>query len=214
MILRPFEEQGFSARPSLQPKMAATRHPKMASTTHPKMAGTPQRKMAGTPQLPEMAAAPQLPEMAAAPQLPEMAAAPQIPEMAAAPQLPEMAASPQLPEMAAFPELAEMAASPQNSSLASFCLVSFGGPGCLFYNAAGPSALDSFAEGIPHLNSVIELSALPTEHTFSFSKELETTYTRESGMLELKMKGFADSTKFWEDLNMMKQIFWFRKTPI
>uniref|UniRef100_A0A3P8YHS2 Uncharacterized protein n=1 Tax=Esox lucius TaxID=8010 RepID=A0A3P8YHS2_ESOLU len=33
-------------------------------------------------------------------------------------------------------------------------------------------------------------------------------------MIELKMKGFADSSKTWEDLDMMKQVFWFKKTPI
>ncbi|KAJ8009631.1 hypothetical protein DPEC_G00090920 [Dallia pectoralis] len=60
-----------------------------------------------------------------------------------------------------------------------------------------------------------ELSYLiPPELAFSFSREIETTYQRELGLVELKIKGFADSTKTWEDLNMMKQVFWFRKTPI
>ncbi|XP_034143865.1 hydroperoxide isomerase ALOXE3 [Esox lucius] len=72
----------------------------------------------------------------------------------------------------------------------------------------------AFADGLPHLNSVKEPTKLPVELAFSISKEVETTYTRESGMIELKMKGFADSSKTWEDLDMMKQVFWFKKTPI
>ncbi|XP_055741248.1 hydroperoxide isomerase ALOXE3-like [Salvelinus fontinalis] len=71
-----------------------------------------------------------------------------------------------------------------------------------------------FAEGLPHINSAKELSALPAEVLFSFSKEVETIYTRESGMFELKLKGLADSTKQWEDFDKMKKVFWFRKTPI
>ncbi|CAB1340077.1 unnamed protein product [Coregonus sp. 'balchen'] len=73
---------------------------------------------------------------------------------------------------------------------------------------------NEFAEGLPHMNSAKELSALLAEVLFSFSKEVETIYTRESGMLELKLKGLADSTKQWEDLDKMKKVFWFRKTPI
>uniref|UniRef100_A0A4W5NZ33 Si:dkey-17e16.9 n=1 Tax=Hucho hucho TaxID=62062 RepID=A0A4W5NZ33_9TELE len=73
---------------------------------------------------------------------------------------------------------------------------------------------NEFAEGLPKMNSAKELSALPAEVLFSFSKEVETIYTRESGMLELKLKGLADSTKQWEDLDKMEQVFWFRKTPI
>uniref|UniRef100_A0A8C7MMU4 Uncharacterized protein n=1 Tax=Oncorhynchus kisutch TaxID=8019 RepID=A0A8C7MMU4_ONCKI len=33
-------------------------------------------------------------------------------------------------------------------------------------------------------------------------------------MFELKLKGLADSTEQWEDLDKMKKVFWFRKTPI
>uniref|UniRef100_A0A8C7HYF1 Uncharacterized protein n=1 Tax=Oncorhynchus kisutch TaxID=8019 RepID=A0A8C7HYF1_ONCKI len=73
---------------------------------------------------------------------------------------------------------------------------------------------NEFAEGLPHINSAKELSALPAEVLFSFSKEVETIYIRESGMFELKLKGLADSTEQWEDLDKMKKVFWFRKTPI
>uniref|UniRef100_A0A4W5NWJ5 Si:dkey-17e16.9 n=1 Tax=Hucho hucho TaxID=62062 RepID=A0A4W5NWJ5_9TELE len=41
---------------------------------------------------------------------------------------------------------------------------------------------NEFAEGLPKMNSAKELSALPAEVLFSFSKEVETIYTRESGL--------------------------------
>ncbi|XP_010901767.1 arachidonate 15-lipoxygenase B [Esox lucius] len=71
-----------------------------------------------------------------------------------------------------------------------------------------------YAEGVPHINSATEVSALPSEIQFSFSKAAEFILTEHTVLAELKLKGTAESTKQWEDLDSMKKVFWCNRTPI
>ncbi|XP_041717048.1 hydroperoxide isomerase ALOXE3 [Coregonus clupeaformis] len=71
-----------------------------------------------------------------------------------------------------------------------------------------------YAEGVPHINNATEVSALPSEVKFSFSKMSEFIYTKAAAIAELKLKGLVDSTEQWKDLDLMKHVFWSNRTPI
>uniref|UniRef100_A0A8C7MM60 Hydroperoxide isomerase ALOXE3 n=1 Tax=Oncorhynchus kisutch TaxID=8019 RepID=A0A8C7MM60_ONCKI len=71
-----------------------------------------------------------------------------------------------------------------------------------------------YAEGVPHINNTTEVSALPSEVKFSFSKMSEFIYTKAAAIAELKLKCLVNSTEQWKDLEMMKTVFWKNRTPI
>uniref|UniRef100_A0A4W5NWU2 Si:dkey-17e16.9 n=1 Tax=Hucho hucho TaxID=62062 RepID=A0A4W5NWU2_9TELE len=71
-----------------------------------------------------------------------------------------------------------------------------------------------YAEGVPHINNATEVSALPSEVKFSFSKMSEFIYTKSAAIAELKLKRLVDSPEQWKDLDMMKTVFWKNRTPI
>nr|XP_046154652.1 hydroperoxide isomerase ALOXE3-like [Oncorhynchus gorbuscha] len=71
-----------------------------------------------------------------------------------------------------------------------------------------------YAEGVPHINNATEVSALPSEVKFSFSKMSEFIYTKAAAIAELKLKCLVNSTEQWKDLEMMKTVFWKNRTPI
>ncbi|XP_071386318.1 hydroperoxide isomerase ALOXE3-like [Centroberyx affinis] len=70
------------------------------------------------------------------------------------------------------------------------------------------------AEGQPHINSFKDGSDLPAEIRFSVSKSYELLYTKKMMSAEFKFKGLTGSTEQWENIEAMKKVFWFNKTPI
>ncbi|XP_049425140.1 hydroperoxide isomerase ALOXE3-like isoform X2 [Epinephelus fuscoguttatus] len=70
------------------------------------------------------------------------------------------------------------------------------------------------AEGIPHCMKAEDLSDLPSEVQFSFTKDAEFKLTAAFGLVELKVKGLADSRKNWHDIDAIKGVFWCKNTDI
>ncbi|XP_037620542.1 hydroperoxide isomerase ALOXE3-like [Sebastes umbrosus] len=69
-------------------------------------------------------------------------------------------------------------------------------------------------KGIPHSMKAESLSSLPCEVQFSFTKKTEFLYTASTGLVELKLKGFAGSKEDWPDINADDHVFWFKRSDI
>ncbi|XP_049899817.1 polyunsaturated fatty acid lipoxygenase ALOX15B-like [Epinephelus moara] len=70
------------------------------------------------------------------------------------------------------------------------------------------------AEGIPHCMKAEDLSDLPPEVQFSFTKDAEFKLTAAFGLAELYLKGLADSRDNWLDIDDIKGVFWCKRTDI
>ncbi|KAJ8000753.1 hypothetical protein DPEC_G00183610 [Dallia pectoralis] len=73
---------------------------------------------------------------------------------------------------------------------------------------------DSYQQGFPgSMKSDTPLN-LPPEVRFSFSKTSRFVFTAASGIAELKLKGYSDSTKNWKNLDEITKIFSSKQTFI
>ncbi|XP_049899821.1 polyunsaturated fatty acid lipoxygenase ALOX15B-like [Epinephelus moara] len=70
------------------------------------------------------------------------------------------------------------------------------------------------AEGIPHCMKAEDLSDLPSEVQFSFTKDAEFKLTAAFGLAELYLKGLADSRENWLDIDAIKGVFCCKRTDI
>ncbi|XP_078022368.1 polyunsaturated fatty acid lipoxygenase ALOX15B-like isoform X2 [Epinephelus lanceolatus] len=70
------------------------------------------------------------------------------------------------------------------------------------------------AEGIPHCMKAKDLSDLPPEVQFSFSKDVEFKLTAAAGLAELYLNGLADSRENWLDIDAIKGVFRSKRTDI
>ncbi|XP_056283559.1 hydroperoxide isomerase ALOXE3-like [Pseudoliparis swirei] len=71
-----------------------------------------------------------------------------------------------------------------------------------------------WAEGLSHINHFNNMWELPAEMRFSLSKSSELVYEKFKAVIELKIKGMRGSTEKWESIEDMKNIFWWKKTPM
>ncbi|XP_059184084.1 polyunsaturated fatty acid lipoxygenase ALOX15B-like [Centropristis striata] len=71
-----------------------------------------------------------------------------------------------------------------------------------------------YAEGIPHCLATDDLDNLPHEDYFSSIKERQLTFTLESGLIQLKLEGLANSKENWSDIDDIDKVFLFRDTNI
>ncbi|XP_049425177.1 polyunsaturated fatty acid 5-lipoxygenase-like isoform X2 [Epinephelus fuscoguttatus] len=69
-------------------------------------------------------------------------------------------------------------------------------------------------KGIPHCMKAENLSDLPSEVQFSFTKKAGFKLTAAVGLAELKVKGLADSRKNWTCIDDIEGVFWFNRTDI
>nr|XP_033481043.1 arachidonate 15-lipoxygenase B-like isoform X2 [Epinephelus lanceolatus] len=70
------------------------------------------------------------------------------------------------------------------------------------------------AEGIPHCMKAEDLSDLPSEVQFSFTKDAEFKLTAVAGLAELYLNGLADSRENWLDIDDIKGVFRSKRTDI
>ncbi|KAL7403903.1 hypothetical protein ABVT39_006631 [Epinephelus coioides] len=70
------------------------------------------------------------------------------------------------------------------------------------------------AEGIPHCMKAKDLSDLPPEVQFSFSKDVEFKLTAAAGLTELYLNGLADSRENWTCIDDIKGVFRSKRTDI
>ncbi|XP_078022370.1 polyunsaturated fatty acid lipoxygenase ALOX15B-like isoform X2 [Epinephelus lanceolatus] len=70
------------------------------------------------------------------------------------------------------------------------------------------------AEGIPHCMKAEDLSDLPSEVQFSFTKDAEFKLTAAAGLAELYLKGLADSRENWTCIDDIKGVFRSKRTDI
>ncbi|XP_059196990.1 arachidonate 12-lipoxygenase, 12R-type-like [Centropristis striata] len=71
-----------------------------------------------------------------------------------------------------------------------------------------------YAEGIPQCLKALDIWHLPSEVKFSLRKDLEVVYTLQSGLLQLKLEGLANSKENWSDIDDINKVFCSRKTEI
>ncbi|XP_062323301.1 hydroperoxide isomerase ALOXE3-like [Osmerus eperlanus] len=71
-----------------------------------------------------------------------------------------------------------------------------------------------YAKGVPYINSITDTLSLPSEVRFSFSKLGDFIYTKSIALAELNLKGIASSTEHWKTFEDMKEVFWYKRTPI
>ncbi|XP_034080481.1 hydroperoxide isomerase ALOXE3-like [Gymnodraco acuticeps] len=72
----------------------------------------------------------------------------------------------------------------------------------------------SMGEGLPHMNSFNDVSEIPAEMPFYDSRIADFNYSRKKILIELKIKGLLGSTAYWETIEDMKNIFWYKKTTM
>ncbi|XP_054866296.1 polyunsaturated fatty acid lipoxygenase ALOX15B-like [Amphiprion ocellaris] len=73
---------------------------------------------------------------------------------------------------------------------------------------------DAYMEGIPHGIKAEDLSSLPCEVRFSFTKETEFAFTASIGMTELELKGLSASEEPWTNVDDISQVFYNKWTPV
>uniref|UniRef100_A0A4W6CVB8 Lipoxygenase domain-containing protein n=1 Tax=Lates calcarifer TaxID=8187 RepID=A0A4W6CVB8_LATCA len=71
---------------------------------------------------------------------------------------------------------------------------------------------EMYAEGMSYNLNIKDLSAIPAEIRFSFSKASQFKYLREIALAELKLRGLTVS-EHWKSLEAMKEVSWFKKSP-
>uniref|UniRef100_A0A3P9MN05 Arachidonate 15-lipoxygenase type B n=1 Tax=Oryzias latipes TaxID=8090 RepID=A0A3P9MN05_ORYLA len=71
-----------------------------------------------------------------------------------------------------------------------------------------------YTEGLPHCIKAEDLTSLPCEVQFSFTKSTEFAFTAASGLLELKLKGLDNCKKGWTNIHDIDQVFCCKQTDI
>ncbi|XP_062840642.1 hydroperoxide isomerase ALOXE3 [Anolis carolinensis] len=71
-----------------------------------------------------------------------------------------------------------------------------------------------FAEGVPHCLDVSSIVELEKDVKFSTVKAALFATRSTSKKIELKLKGYSDSQKSWENLEDIKKVFWFNKSDL
>ncbi|XP_042341049.1 LOW QUALITY PROTEIN: polyunsaturated fatty acid lipoxygenase ALOX15B-like [Plectropomus leopardus] len=71
-----------------------------------------------------------------------------------------------------------------------------------------------YVEGVPHCMKAEGLSDLPSEVRFSFTKTREFRFTALTALAELRLKGLADSTENWPDIDAINRVFCCKQTDI
>uniref|UniRef100_A0A8D3BR83 Lipoxygenase domain-containing protein n=1 Tax=Scophthalmus maximus TaxID=52904 RepID=A0A8D3BR83_SCOMX len=72
----------------------------------------------------------------------------------------------------------------------------------------------AFKEGLPHCIEAENLSSLPCEVRFSFTKQTEFLFTAAAGLVELQLKGLDDCHEPWADIDNVDRVFCSRQTDI
>ncbi|KAE8300254.1 Arachidonate 12-lipoxygenase, epidermal-type [Larimichthys crocea] len=73
---------------------------------------------------------------------------------------------------------------------------------------------DVYAEGIPHTIKADNTSSLPPEVRFSFTKKMEFRFNLLTRVTELKLQGYYDNKKNWDDIDDINHVFWSKRTAI
>ncbi|XP_077367216.1 polyunsaturated fatty acid lipoxygenase ALOX8-like [Festucalex cinctus] len=73
---------------------------------------------------------------------------------------------------------------------------------------------DEYAEGMAYVLSIKDVSSLPPEAHFSFSKALEFEYRIKFATDELTETGILHTTARWENFEDMKNVSWFTKSSL
>uniref|UniRef100_A0A803SX24 Arachidonate 15-lipoxygenase type B n=1 Tax=Anolis carolinensis TaxID=28377 RepID=A0A803SX24_ANOCA len=71
-----------------------------------------------------------------------------------------------------------------------------------------------FAEGVPHCLDVSSIVELEKDVKFSTVKAALFATRSTSKKIELKLRGYSDSQKSWENLEDIKKVFWFNKSDL
>ncbi|KAM6915632.1 hydroperoxide isomerase ALOXE3-like [Xenentodon cancila] len=69
-------------------------------------------------------------------------------------------------------------------------------------------------ERLPHKSHFKDISEIPDDIRFSVSRSDEILFTKRMLGAELVFKGLAGSSKQWENIEDMKNILWYKKTPM
>ncbi|XP_034058972.1 arachidonate 8S-lipoxygenase-like [Gymnodraco acuticeps] len=65
-----------------------------------------------------------------------------------------------------------------------------------------------YGEGMPYCMKAESIWSLPSEVRFSLTKDAELAYNLSTGLVEMKVKGLADSKENWTDLDDIRAILW------
>ncbi|XP_029298291.1 arachidonate 15-lipoxygenase B-like [Cottoperca gobio] len=73
---------------------------------------------------------------------------------------------------------------------------------------------DVYEDGLPHVMKADDPLSLPCEVRFSFTKTTEFGFTALTGLVELNLKGLADSKENWTNIDDIDRVFCCKQTPI
>ncbi|XP_019108817.2 hydroperoxide isomerase ALOXE3-like [Larimichthys crocea] len=71
-----------------------------------------------------------------------------------------------------------------------------------------------YAEGMPHTIKADNMSSLPPEVRFSFTKDVNFGWNFSTGVTELNLQGYYDNKKNWDDIDDINHVFWSKRTAI
>ncbi|XP_038841302.1 hydroperoxide isomerase ALOXE3-like [Salvelinus namaycush] len=71
-----------------------------------------------------------------------------------------------------------------------------------------------YAEGLPQIMKVASASDLPAEVRFSFTKDLEFSFTLAKALVELNLAGLSTNKEQWKSLDELSHVFNSRKTDV